>query len=375
MSEYGQIPSPAYVMEVEKLRRNLRLIADVRDRAGVEIILALKAFALWHYFPLIGEYLNGATASSLNEARLIGEHMGVKAHTYSPAYTDEEFAEISSLSSHITFNSLSQFDAFRSRLHPEVSHGLRIHPEIRLTETEMYDPGANGSRLGVIAADLPNELPAEIRGFHVHVLCENGAEELEKLLDAVESKFSRWFPQLEWLNLGGGHLMTRKGYDTDKTVGLLTDFRRKHGLKIIMEPGSAIAWQTGFLRAKVLDVVAKHGIRTAVLDVSFTAHMPDCLEMPYKPAVRGEVPADRTEFMYRFGGNSCLAGDYIEGFGFERELQIGDDIIFEDMMHYTTVKTTMFNGVQHPSIGELDENGSFRLLREFSFDDYRSRMG
>ena len=293
---YAGVPTPCYIVEEDSLRRNLSLIRDVAERAGVEIILAFKAFALWKSFPVFREYIRHTTASSVNEARLAVEEFGSRAHTYSPAYTDGDFDTIMACSSHITFNSLGQYGRFygrvaqHNRLRPAetISCGIRVNPEYSEIEVELYDPCAPGSRFGVMASQLPEKLPEEIEGFHCHCHCESSSYALEHTLAHLEAKFGRWLPQLKWLNLGGGHLMTRKDYDVEHLVGLLKALRARYpNLTVILEPGSAFAWQTGPLVASVVDVVENKGIRTAILDVSFTCHMPDCLEMPYQPAVRG----------------------------------------------------------------------------------------
>ena len=373
------IQGPCYIIEEKRLRRNLRLISDVSRRADVEIILAFKAFALWKSFPIFREYIQHTTASSLSEARLALEEFGAKAHTYSPAYVDEEFDEIVRCSSHITFNSLSQFERFHERAEAAgVKCGLRVNPEYSEIETELYNPCAAGSRFGVLAENLDERLPKGVTGFHVHCLCENGADTLARTLEHVEEKFSKWFGQIEWLNLGGGHLMTREGYDIDLLVETLNGLHRRYPhLKVIMEPGSAFAWQTGNLVSRVVDIVENKGIKTAILNVSFTCHMPDCLEMPYHPSVVGakvRLDTERGERIYRLGGNSCLSGDFMSAWEFDKELKVGDEVVFEDMIHYTTVKTNMFNGISHPSIGMLHEDGSFELFRQYGYDDYKKRM-
>ena len=391
--------TPYYIIEERKLRRNLALIADVAKRADVEIILAFKAFALWKTFPIFREYIHSTTASSLSEARLALEEFGAKAHTYSPAYTDEEIDEIVKCSSHLTFNSLSQYERFHERVVGKASIGLRVNPEYSEVETLLYNPCAPGTRFGVSADKLPATLPPDIEGFHCHCHCESGSEVLERTLVHIEEKFAKWFPQLKWLNLGGGHLMTRKDYDIEKLVSILQGLHQRYPwLKIILEPGSAFAWQTGPLVAHVVDIVEDKGIRTAILDVSFTCHMPDCLEMPYMPEVRGAKTIDHSpltidhlddnqcaanngqwsmvngQWLYRLGGNSCLSGDFMSSWLFDHELQVGEEVIFEDMIHYTTVKTNTFNGITHPSICMLHEDGRIETLRRFTYEDYRDRM-
>ncbi len=396
--------TPYYEIEEDKLRRNLTLIRDVAYRSGAEIILAFKAFALWKTFPILKEYIQHTTASSVNEAKLAAEYFGSLAHTYSPAYTNEDFPAILRCSSHITFNSLSQYRRFapvvaESPYHPSL--GLRVNPEYSEIETALYNPCAPGSRFGVLAEDLPTTLPQDIEGFHIHCHCESSADAFARTLSHIIDKFSPWFSQLKWINFGGGHLMTRKGYDIDLLVSTLQSFHsRWPHLRIILEPGSAFAWQTGTLVSSVVDIVENHGIRTAILDVSFTCHMPDCLEMPYFPSVmlsengnlvsveHGQDPLlvsevssepspikdDASGIAYRLGGNSCLSGDFMGVWYFPRELKIGDILVFDDMIHYTTVKTTMFNGVHHPSIVMRYSDGKVRLLREFTFEDYLLRM-
>ena len=368
--------TPIYIIEEKKLRRNLKLIADVAAKADIEIILAFKAFALWKTFPTFREYINSTTASSLSEARLAFEEFGAPAHTYSPAYTDDEFDEIVKCSSHLTFNSLSQYERFHERA-KGCSLGLRVNPEYSEVETLLYNPCAPGTRFGISADHLPEQLPADIEGFHCHCHCESGADVFQRTLVHIEEKFSRWFPQLKWINFGGGHLMTRKDYDVDLLISMMQQFHQRYPwLKVILEPGSAFAWQTGPLVSHVVDVVEDQGIRTAILDVSFTCHMPDCLEMPYYPDVRHaeHVEGQNGQYIYRLGGNSCLSGDFMSSWQFDHELQVGEEVIFEDMIHYTTVKTNTFNGILHPAIGMLHEDGKLEILKRFGYEDYRNRM-
>lgn len=379
MIEINRIPSPCYVMEEELLRKNLELIKSVKDRAGVDIILAFKAFALWKSFPIIREYIPCSTASSVNEARLAYEEMGSPAHTFSPAYTEQNFPVFMQYSSHITFNSLTQF----FRFYPEtkntdkpISCGLRINPQFSEVETELYNPCAPGTRFGVSPEALASGLPKGVEGLHFHTLCESSSYDLEKTLAAVEEKFGHLLPQVKWLNMGGGHLMTRDDYDVEHLITLLKNFKTKYpNLEIIMEPGSAFAWQTGVLVSTVIDIVEDRGIKTAILDVSFSCHMPDCLEMPYKPRIRGAYhePVQGLP-TYRMGGNSCLSGDYVGDWSFDEPLLVGDKIIFEDMIHYTIVKTTMFNGVSHPAIGLWTKDNKLDIYRQFVYEDYRDRM-
>ncbi|HUW92822.1 MAG TPA: carboxynorspermidine decarboxylase [Bacteroidales bacterium] len=377
MIDYNCLPSPSYVIEEERLRRNLELIKEVSQQSGAEIILAFKGFAMWSVFPIIREYVSGAAASSIHEARLCFEEMGVPAHTYSPAYRNEEFGKILRYSSHVTFNSLAQYGKFSPVLKKDGSHvsaGLRINPEYSEIAHGIYNPCSPGSRLGITADELKEGLPDGIEGLHFHVLFESDSYTLEKVLGVVEEKFGHLLPKIKWLNMGGGHLMTRKGYDTAHLISLLRKFREKHDIHIILEPGSAFAWETGELIATVEDVIVRDGIKTAILDVSFTAHMPDCLEMPYKPVIIGAFEPVEGKPVYRMGGNSCLSGDVMGDWAFHRELQPGDRIVFWDMIHYTMVKTTTFNGVPHPAIGIWGRDQKFRLVREFGYSDYKERL-
>lgn len=379
------VNTPIYIIEEEKLRRNLSLIKCVAEKADVEIILAFKAFATWKSFPVFREYIQTTTASSLNECRLAFEEFGAPAHTFSPAYTAQEIEQISKCSSHLSFNSWSQYRQFHllaKEFNPALSLGVRINPEYSEISTELYNPCAPGSRFGITSEKMPEELPSDIDGLHCHCHCESGADQLERTLQHIESRFGHWLPRMKWLNLGGGHLMTRKGYDIDLLISLMQGLHAKYPqLHIILEPGSAFAWQTGPLVSQVVDVVEDHGIKTAILNVSFTCHMPDCLEMPYQPEVRGAecLPADAVRTagdapIYRLGGNSCLSGDYMGSWRFTKKLKPGDTVIFEDMIHYTTVKTNMFNGINHPSIGMLHQNGNLEIYRDFGYEDYRNRM-
>ena len=376
MIDFNQFPSPCYIMEEELLRRNLNLIKSVKDRAGVEIILAFKSFAIWRSFPIFREYIDHSTASSVYEARLALEEFGSKAHTYSPAYTEEDFPEIMRCSSHITFNSLTQYERFYKQAAQEgISCGIRVNPEYSEVETELYNPCAPGTRFGITSDLLPDVLPEGIEGFHCHAHCESSSYELEQTLVHLEKRFSHWFKYLKWLNLGGGHLMTRKDYDVEHLIGLLKGLKERYPhLQIILEPGSAFTWQTGVLTANVIDVVESKGINTAILNVSFTCHMPDCLEMPYQPTVRGAELGEEGPYVYRLGGNSCLSGDYMGYWSFDHELKIGERIVFEDMIHYTTVKTNMFNGIHHPAIALWTKEEKAEIYKQFSYEDYRDRM-
>ena len=374
---YSEIPSPCYVIDENLFRDNLALIKNVSEKSGAEIILAFKAFSMWGVFDIFKEYLSGAAASSVNEARLCFEELGEYAHTYSPVFKEDDMKEIMKYSSHITFNSLAQYNKYKDLLassERKISAGLRVNPEFSEIGHDIYNPSAPGSRLGVSIDDLKDGLPEGIEGLHFHVLFESDSYALEKLLSVVEKKFGRFFNQIKWINMGGGHLMTRKGYDTDHLIRLLQDFIRRTGLHVILEPGSAFGWETGVLVSTVEDVVCNHGIKTAILDVSFTAHMPDCLEMPYKPKIIGATDPVEGKPTYRLGGNSCLSGDFMGDWSFDKELKPGDKVIFLDMIHYTMVKTTTFNGVAHPSIGMWTKEGEFKLFKKFGYEYFNIRL-
>ncbi len=380
----NELPTPAYVVYDDRLRKNLDIITDVERRAGVDIIMAFKANALWRTFDIARSYNRACTASSLNELKLGVEELGRPVHSYCPAYTDDTIGDFLAGSSHITFNSISQWERFRSTVkewnaaHPDrkVSPGLRVNPKCSVIETEIYNPAMPGSRFGASAEEL-TELPEGLEGLHFHALCESSSYDLERVLEAFEKQFGHLLPKVKWVNMGGGHLMTREGYDTDHLVKLLKGFRERYPwLKVILEPGSAFSWRTGDLLTTVVDTVRNDGVPTAIIDASFACHMPDTLEMPYKPLITESLGPDPVEGKeaWRLGGNSCLSGDFKGEWSFEKPLKAGDRLTLEDMNHYTTVKTTMFNGIQHPDIWRVDSNGDARLLRRFTYEDYKNRM-
>ncbi len=375
MIDFSQLPAPCFVLDETLLDRNLAIIDRVRRESGAEIIVALKACAMWSIFPGLAAHSDGATASSAAEARLVFEEFGRPAHTYAPVYSDRDFDEIMRCSDHITFNSVAQFARFGQRaLINGISCGLRINPGYSPVETDLYNPCVAGSRLGVVPGQL-DELPAGVEGLHFHVLCESRPEHLQKALDAVEQRFGRFLDRIKWLNMGGGHLMTHADYDCDGLIRILKRFKARHPhLRLILEPGSAFTWRTGYLVSTVEDIVENGGVTTAMLDVSFACHMPDCLEMPYKPAIVGAHEPAPGEKRWRMGGASCLAGDYCGDWAFDRELQVGERIVFEDMIHYTTVKTSMFNGITHPASAMLRGDGGVEVLRRYTYADYRDRM-
>ena len=375
MIDFSKVPSPWFVLDESLLMDNLKVIDKVRREAGVEIIVALKACAMWSIFPILKRHSDGATASSPSEARLVLEKYGRKSHTYAPVYTEEEFPEIMACSDHITFNSLGQWERFGHRaIEAGISCGLRVNPEFSTVKTDLYNPASPTSRLGIRACDL-DKLPDGIEGLHFHTLCESRPDELRGTLSAFEEKFGHLLGQVKWVNMGGGHLMTAEDYDENELIEILRGFRNRHPhLRIIMEPGSAFTWRTGWLVATVEDIVRNGGVNTAMLNVSFACHMPDTLEMPYKPGIIGAHDPKPGEECWRMGGNCCLAGDYKGDWAFDRALQVGDRIVFEDMIHYTMVKTTMFNGVSHPAIAIVRTDGAFEIVRRFGYADFRDRM-
>lgn len=379
----NEISTPFYIVYEDRLRRNLELINRVKREAGVNIIMAFKANALWRTFPIIKEYCTASTASSLNEMDLALDCLGDEVHSYCPAYTPLTINRYLEGSTHITFNSLNQWERFKNDVithnstegKRHVSPGVRVNPQCSVIETDIYNPALPGSRFGVTADIIGDKLPEGIEGMHFHALCESTSYDLAKVLEAFEEQFGKYLPQVKWVNMGGGHLMTREGYDVEHLISLLKEFKSKYPwLEVILEPGSAFTWRTGDLITSVVDVVENQGVKTAIIDASFACHMPDCLEMPYQPKITESVDVDSSLPTYRLGGNSCLSGDFIGDWSFEKPLEIGDRLTLEDMNHYTTVKTNMFNGIQHPAIVLCRANGECEYLRQYTYEDYKSRM-
>ncbi len=370
-----KIPSPCFVLVERLLIKNLELLNNIQKEAGIKVLCAFKGYAMWSTFPILRHYLSGATASSMNEAILCYKAYGEKAHLCAPVYMESEFDKITNISSHITFNSFSQFEKFGEVAHEKgLNIGLRINPEYSEIKTDIYNPCVPGSRLGIVAEEFPNHLPEQISGLHFHTLCEQNADVFERTLRVVEEKFGKYLNRISWLNIGGGHHFTRSDYDVQLFIDTVIKFKKKYNLEIIAEPGEAIGWQAGYLVSTVQDIVKSNGISTAMLDVSFSAHIPDCLEMPYKPEVYGSVEYSPDKPTYRLGGNTCLAGDFIGNYSFNKPLLPGDQIIFEDMMHYNMVKTNTFNGVNLPSIGIWKRNNTFELIKSFDYEDYKNRL-
>ena len=372
-----RVDSPAYVIDLAMLERNLELLAHAQAAAGATILLALKGFAAWSTFPLVGKYLDGVAASGPDEARLGREELGKQVHTYCPAFGEASLRETIRYSDHVIFNSPSQIDRFRSIIDEhskDVSFGLRVNPQHSEVEVPLYDPCAPGSRLGATKDQLVKANLRGIDGLHFHTLCELGADALERTLEVLEEQFAPWLDEAKWVNFGGGHHITKPNYDVGLLVDLVRNFRHDHRVDVYLEPGEAIGLNAGVLVASVLDLVESDG-PIAILDTSATAHMPDVLEMPYRPEIRGAAEPGRLAHTYRLGGLSCLAGDMIGAYSFDEPLSVGDKLVFEDMAHYTMVKTTTFNGVRLPSIALFDpRDDSYRVQRRFGYEDYRNRL-
>ena len=375
--DLDRVASPAYVIDLAALERNLELLAHAQAAAGCKILLALKGFATWATFPLVAKYLDGVAASGPDEARLGREELDKQVHTYCPAFDETSLRETIRYSDHVVFNSASQVQRFRSIIDEhqgKVSFGLRINPQHSEVEVPLYDPCAPGSRLGATKEELVKVDLRGIDGLHFHTLCELGPDALERTLEAVEEQFTPWLDDAKWVNFGGGHHITKAGYDVGLLVDLVRSFRHAHQVEVFMEPGEAIGLDTGVLVASVLDIVDNDGL-IAILDTSATAHMPDVLEMPYRPGVRGAAEPEKLPFSYRLGGLSCLAGDMVGAYSFPEPLRVGDKLLFEDMAHYTMVKNTTFNGVRLPSIALYDpRDDSYRVQRSFGYEDYRNRL-
>lgn len=368
-------PSPAYVVDLGRLRHNLAILDQVQQRSGAKILMALKAFAMWSTFPLIRQTLHGVCASSPWEARLGREEFGREVHSFAAAFKERDVVELLSISNHLVFNSFNQLERFRPLWEKsDVSIGLRVNPEHSEGHTEIYDPCAPNSRLGIPVAEFEGRFLSGVEGLHFHTLCEQLFEPLERTAKVFEQKFGRYLTGMKWLNLGGGHHITREGYDIDGLVELVKYFREKYQVELYLEPGEAIAIGTGVLVGEVLDVV-KNGMETAILDISATCHMPDVLEMPYRPAITGGFDPSVKPYTYRLGGPSCLAGDVIGDWSFEKPLKPGDRLVFEDMSHYTMVKTTTFNGIQHPHLCTWEpETDELHVVRSFGYQDFKNRL-
>lgn len=377
MIDFSKVPTPCYVCEEELLERNLKILDRVQKESGAKILLALKGFAMWSTFDLVGQYLCGTSASGLHEAKLGREEMNKEVHTYSPAFKEEEIEEIARLSDHLVFNSPHQVRRFLKKakaVNPSISCGLRVNPEFSSAPVDLYNPCGLYSRLGTTLANFDPEILDELDGLHFHALCEQNVDALEGVLKAFEEKFGAYIPKMKWINFGGGHHITRKDYDVDRLIEVIRDFKARYNdITVYLEPGEAVGWQTGPLVASVLDII-HNGMDIAILDVSAEAHMPDTLAMPYRAEVRGAGEAGEKPYTYRLGGNTCLAGDIMGDYSFDQPLKVGDKIVFEDQIHYTMVKTTTFNGVQHPSIAIWTKDNQLKMVREFGYEDFKNRL-
>lgn len=377
-----QIPTPAYIVYEDRIINNLEILKRVEKECAIKIIMAFKANALWKTFPIVTRYFNGAAVSSLNELQLAIDYFGKEIFAYCPVYRQEDFNTYLQNCTHITFNSIAQYQKFASQINEykassskQLGIGLRVNPKCSVVDHDIYNPAVSGSRFGVALDKMPEILPEGIDGFHLHALCESNSHDFERVLNSFESQFGKYLDKIKWINFGGGHLITRSDYDVPLLKKIMSGFHERYpDIEVYIEPGSAFMWQTGDLITTVLDVVEDDGIKTAIIDASFACHMPDCLEMPYKPNIEEAAPDSDSEYYYRLGGNTCLTGDYVGDWNFDHPLQAGERLTLLDMNHYTTVKTNMFNGVRHPSIWLIDKNGNASVLREYTYEDYRDRM-
>jgi len=370
---YENIPTPCYILEEKKLRENLELLDYIQKQSGAKILLALKGFAFQASFPLMRKYLHGCCASGLHEARLAHEEFQKEVHTYAPAFKEEEIDEIIAISNHLVFNSFAQWQKYKEKALGKVSCGLRINPEVSASPTDLYNPCATYSRLGITKSEFDESLLEGIEGLHFHALCEQGADALEMVLEGFEEKFGHLIAQMKWINFGGGHHITKKGYDVEKLIMIVKNFKARYDVEVYLEPGEAVGWQTGVLVSTVLDIV-HNGIDIAILDTSAEAHMPDTIIMPYRSEVRDADEAGKKAYTYRLAGNTCLAGDIMGDYSFDTPLQIWDKIIFEDQIHYSIVKNTTFNGIPLPSLMIEKEDGEILLVNQFGYDTYRNRL-
>ncbi|SFV69725.1 Carboxynorspermidine decarboxylase, putative [hydrothermal vent metagenome] len=381
MENQRALKTPYYLCEEALLERNLKILEDVQQRSGAKIILALKGFAMWSTFDLVSRYLKGCTASGLYEARLAREEFckfnpNAEVHTYSPAFKEDEIEQIARISDHIVFNSPLQLHRYAKRvkeINPKIEISLRLNPEVSSSPVDIYNPCGFYSRLGTTVENFDESVLEHLDGLNFHALCEQGADALEEVLIVFEKNFSHYFKNLKYINFGGGHHITKKGYDVEKLIKLISAFREKYGVDVYLEPGEAVGWETGSLVATVLDIF-HNGMDVAILDTSAEAHMPDTLAMPYRAEVRGAGKAGEKKYTYRLGGNTCLAGDIMGDYSFDAPLKVGDRVIFEDQIHYTFVKNTTFNGIKLPSLAMKRKDGSVELVKEFGYEDYRERL-
>jgi carboxynorspermidine decarboxylase len=366
------IQTPCYLLEEEKLESNLKLLNRVQEQSGAKVLLALKGFAFWGAFDLCRQYLSGACASGLIEAKLAKYEFGKEVHTYSPAFKEEEFEEIATISDHIVFNSFAQWQKFKGKT-KNASCGIRVNPEYSEIEVDLYNPCAPFSRMGVTRDNFKPELLDGIEGLHFHTHCEQNSDALKRGLVHFEQKFGEFIPQMKWINFGGGHHITRADYNIELLIDTIKEFKAKWGVDVYLEPGEAVGWQTGTLVASVLDII-QNKMQIAILDTSAEAHMPDTLAMPYRAEVRNASEPNIKKYTYRLAGNTCLAGDVMGDYSFDAPLQIGDKIIFEDQIHYTIVKNTTFNGIKLPSLAICKKDGTLKVIKEFGYEYYKNRL-
>lgn len=375
--DFASLPTPCYIVDERLLIKNLEILHSVQERTGCSILLALKGFSMHAVFPLVGKYLKGVTASSLNEARLGFEEMGKEVHAYSPAYIEEEFDELVKYCDHIVFNSFDQWRKFKDKVKnnssKKIECGIRINPEYSEISTPIYNPCYKNSRLGVTLANFRSDELDGIDGLHFHTMCEQNSDTLSRTIKVVDEKFGEYIKKMKWINLGGGHHITRPDYDIETLISSILYFKDKYGVDVYLEPGEAVALNTGYLVGKVLDVV-DNGMKIALLDASAACHMPDVLEMPYRPNIIGAGQPDEYPYTYRLGGNTCLAGDIIGDYSFKQPLKPGDKLVFCDMAHYTMVKNNTFNGVNLPSIALFSENEGIKIIKQFSYEDFKNRL-
>ncbi|WP_445506066.1 carboxynorspermidine decarboxylase [Niallia sp. 03190] len=374
--DFNQVPSPCYVVDERLLKKNLEVLHSVQERTGAKILLALKGFSMHSVFPLVGKYLAGVTSSSLFEARLGFEKMGKEVHAYAPAYVDSEFDELLQYTDHIVFNSFDQWNRFKDKVKnagKKIETGLRINPEYSEIETQLYNPCAPYSRFGVTLDNFKPEELDGIDGLHFHTMCEQNSDTLKRTIKVVDEKFGEYIKKMKWINFGGGHHITRPDYDIETLVETILFIKEKYDVDVYLEPGEAIALNTGYLATTVLDIV-NNGMDIAILDTSATCHMPDVLEMPYRPNIIDAGMPGENEYTYRLGGMTCLAGDVIGDYSFKEPLKPGDKLIFCDMAHYTMVKNHMFNGVNLPSIASYNDEEGIKVVRQFKFEDYSNRL-
>lgn len=376
----NELPTPSYVVDEKKLIENLKVLMNVEEATGCHVLLAQKAFSTFYEYPVIGLYISGTTASGLYEARLGHEEMGKENHVFSPAYKESEIDELASICDHIVFNSFSQLEKYGARVYGKASIGLRVNPECSTQgDHAIYDPCAPGSRLGVTLSNFEKALEENpqaltyVDGLHFHTLCEQNSDDLEITLKAFEEKFGKYLHGMKWLNMGGGHHITREDYDVDKLIELIKHVKEEYGVDVYLEPGEAVALKAGYLVTEVLDVV-DNGIKTLILDASAACHMPDVLEMPYRPPLKDSGEANELEFTYRLSSYTCLAGDIIGDYSFDHEIKPGDKLYFEDMAIYSMVKNNTFNGIGLPSIAVMDESGECKVIRSFDYSDFKERL-